>query len=215
MRLGDGATPDSRRALLIKWSLAGFAAGALAILPHELGHYLVYLAMDVPDLALHYETVTWDSQEFWDAVRREDFAAAAAVAPVWGVALASAGGPLVTYAMVAACCYGCARWHPYPVLVTVGYLSPLRILVALGHGVRVLLGHDPAASYDEVRVAALTGIPVQLLVALGIIVIAISGVWLARYLPRGRRTVAVVSMLVGAVVSTGLYLGCVGPWLLP
>ncbi len=215
MRIGGGATPDSRRALLIKWLLAGFAAGPLAILPHELGHYLVYLAMDVPDLALHYETVTWDSQEFWDAVRREDFAAAAAVAPVWGVALASAGGPLVTYAMVAACCYGCARWHPYPVLVAIGYLSPLRILVALVHGVRVILGHDPVASYDEVRVAVLTGIPVQLLVALGIIVIAISGAWLARYLPRGRRTVAVVSMLAGAVVSTGLYLGYVGPWLLP
>ena len=100
-------------------------------------------------------------------------------------------------------------------LVAIGCLSPLRILVGLVHGVRVLLGHDPAARYDEVRVAALTGIPVQLLVALGLLVVVISGAWLARYLPRGRRTVAVVSMLAGAVVGTGLYLGYVGPWLLP
>ena len=210
-----GAAADSRPALLLKWLRAGFAAAPLGILLHELGHYLVYLAMDVPNLALHYETVTWDSQEFWDAVGREDFAAAAAVAPVWGVALAAAAGPLVTYAMVAACCYGCTRWHPYPVLVAIGYLSPLRILVGLVHGVRVLLGHDPVASYDEVRVAALTGIPVQLLVAFGLLVVVISGAWLARYLPRGRRRVAVVSMLAGAVAGTGLYLGYVGPWMLP
>lgn len=213
---GAGDAPDSRTAIHVKWSLAGFAAGAFTTLPHELGHYLVYLAMDVPDLALHYETVTWDSQEFWEAIRREDYAAAAAVAPIWGVALAIAGGPLVTYAMVAACCYGCARWRPYPVLVAVGYLCPLRILVALAHGVRVLLGQDTsAASYDELRVAALTGVPVQVVVGLGIIVIVISAAWLARYLPHGRRTVAVVSMLVGGVAGAVLYLGYMGPWLLP
>lgn len=209
-------TPESRTAILVKWSLAGFAAGALTILPHELGHYLVYLAMDAPGLALHYDRVSWDSQEFWEAVRREDHAAAAVFAPIPGVAAALAAGPLVTYAMVAACCYGCARWRPYPVLVAFGYLSPLRIVVALMHGVRVLLGQDASgASYDELGVASLTGIPVQVLVGSGIVVMAISGVWLARYLPRGRRTVAVVSMLAGAVVGARLYLGYVGPWLLP
>ena len=212
---GAGDAPDSRTAILVKWSLAGFAGGSLTILPHELGHYLVYLAIDVPNLALHYESVSWDSQEFWEAVGREDYAAAAVSAPIWGVALALAAGPLVTYAMVAACCYGCDRWRLYPVLVAVGYLCPLRLLVALVHGVRVLLGHEPSASYDELRVAALTGIPVQVLVAFGIIVVAISGAWLARYLPRGRRTVAVVSMLAGAVAGTVLYMGYVGPWLLP
>ena len=209
-------TPESRTAILAKWSLAGFAAGSLTILPHELGHYLVYLAMDAPDLALHYDRVSWDSQEFWDAVGREDYAAAAVVAPIWGVALALAAGPLVTYAMVAACCYGCARWHPYPVLVAIGYLAPLRLVVALVHGMRVLLGLDASgASYDELAVAALTGIPVQILVGFGIVVIAISGAWLARCLPRGRRTVAVASMLAGALAGGVLYVGYVGPWLLP
>ena len=211
-----GDATDSRTATLVKWSLAGFAAGALTILPHELGHYLVYLAIDVPNLALHYESVSWDAQEFWEAVGREDYAAAAVSAPIRGVAFALAAGPLVTYAMVAACCYGCARWRPHSVLVAVGYLCPLRIVVALMHGVRVLLGQDAsAASYDELGVAALTGIPVQVFVAFGIVVMAISGSWLARYLPSGRRTVAVVSMLAGAVAGAVLYLGYVGPWLLP
>ena len=49
---GAGDAPDSRTAILLKWSLAGLAVPPLAILPHELGHYLVLLALDVPDLAL-------------------------------------------------------------------------------------------------------------------------------------------------------------------
>ena len=131
------------------------------------------------------------------------------------MALSSAAGPLVSYAMVAGCCCGCVRWRPYAVLVAVGYLCPLRLLVGILHGVQVLLGGDPPASYDELRVAELTGIPIQALVGFGVAVVCVSGSWLARYLPRGRCTLAVASMLAGAVFSVVLYFGYVGPWLLP
>ena len=117
--------------------------------------------------------------------------------------------------MVAGCCYGCVRWRPYAVLVAVGYGCPLRVVVGVQHGVQVLLGGDPPASYDELSVAALTGIPVQVLVGFGVAVVCLSGAWLAKYLPRGRRTLAVTSMLAGAVFSGALYFGYVGPWLLP
>ena len=210
-----GEAPRSRTAILLEWSLAGLAVPPLVILPHELGHYLVLLAIDVPNPAMHYATVTWDSREFWEAVRREDYATAADIAPIWGVALSSAAGPLVSYATVAGCCYGCVRWRPYAVLVAVGYACPLRVLVGVQHGVLVLLGYAPPASYDELRVAELTGIPVQILVGFGVAVICISGALLARHLPRGRRALAVASMLAGAVFSTVLYWGHVGPWLLP
>ena len=212
---GGGGAPGSRTAILLEWSLAGLAVPPLAILPHELGHYLVLLAMDVPNPAMHYATVSWDSREFWEAVRREDYVTAADIAPIWGVALSLAAGPLVSYAMVAGCCYGCVRWRPYAVLVAVGYLCPLRLLVGVQHGVQVLLGGDPPASYDELSVAALTGIPVQVLVGFGVAVVCIAGAWLAKYLPRGRRTLAVTSMMAGAVFSAVLYFGYVGPWLLP
>ena len=68
---GGGGAPGSRTAILLEWSLAGLAVPPLAILPHELGHYLVLLAMDVPNLAMHYETVSWDSGRFWEDVRRD------------------------------------------------------------------------------------------------------------------------------------------------
>ena len=171
--------------------------------------------MDVPNPAMHYATVSWDSREFWEAVRGGDHGTAANIAPIWGVALSLAAGPLVSYAMVAGCCYGCARWRPYAVLVAVGYACPLRLFVGVQHGVLVLLGGDPPASYDELLVAELTGIPVQVLVAFGVAVICVSGAWLARYLPRDRRTLAVASMLAGAVFSGVLYFGYAGPWLLP
>ena len=195
--------------------MAGLAVPPLAILPHELGHYLVLLAIDVPNLAMHHASVSWDSREFWEAIRREDYVTAADIAPIWGVALSLAAGPLVSYAMVAGCCYGCVRWRPHAVLVAVGYGCPLRVLVGVQHGVQVLLGGDPPASYDERSVAALTGIPVQVLVGFGVAVVCLSGAWLATYLPRGRRTLAATSMLAGAVFSAVLYLGYVGPWLLP
>ena len=194
---------------------SGASGAAVAAFPAPLGHYLVLLAMDVPDLAMHYESVSWDSREFWEAVRREDYATAADIAPIWGVALSNAAGPFVSYTMVAGCCYGCVQWHPYAVLVAVGYACPLRVLIGVQHGVLVLLGDDPPASYDELSVATLTGIPVQVLVGFGVAVICISGAWLARYLPHGRRALAAASMLVGAVFSAVLYFGYVGPWLLP
>ena len=189
----------------LRWFAGGLVAAPLGILPHEIGHYLVLLALGVPDLALHFVGVTWDLEEFWLAVWREDYATAATIAPLWGVALSDAAGPLVTYALVLACCYGCATWRPHAALVAVAYFAQARINVATQAG----------ANFDELRVAILTGIPVQVLVGPALLFLAVSGIWLLRYLPRGRRIVAAVSMAAGMVVSLVAYAGYVGPWLLP
>ena len=55
------------------------------------------------------------------------------------------------------------------------------------------------------------------LVVVGVLLVflAATGTWLLRYLPRGRRIVAAVSMVVGMIVSLVAYAGYVGPWLLP
>ena len=207
--------PVSRRRIALQWGLGGLIAAPFAVLPHELGHYLALLALGVPGLALHYSAVTWDLREFWEAIQRADFDAAAAVAPIWGVAVSDASGPLVTYAVVAACCYGCARWRPHPALVAVGFLAQVRIGAGARHVVRAAFGMDRPANYDELRVSMLTGIPVEALVAFALVTLLVSGFWLARYFPRGRRIVAVVSMVGGMAAGLYLYAGVVGPWLLP
>lgn len=208
----------------LRWFAGGLVAAPLGILPHEIGHYLVLLALGVPDLALHFVGVTWDLEEFWLAVWREDYATAATIAPLWGVALSDAAGPLVTYALVLACCYGCATWRPHPALVAVAYFAQARINVATQYAWRRLFNSElpsdleamaAGANFDELRVAILTGIPVQVLVGPAQLFLAVSGIWLLRYLPRGRRIVAAVSMAAGMVVSLVAYAGYVGPWLLP
>ena len=207
--------PVSHRAVTLQWGLGGLVAAPVAILPHEVGHYVVLLAFGVPDLVLHYVAVTWDLREFWEAIQRADFDGATAVVPIWGVALSDAMGPMVTYAIVAGCCYGCVRWRPHPALVAVALLSQLRIRAGAGHVVREALGIGRPANYDELRVAILTGIPVEALVGLALLTLLVSGFWLARFFPRGRRIVAVASMTGGMAVSLYLYAGVIGPWLLP
>ena len=207
--------PATLRAVSLQWFLGGLPAAPLAILPHEIGHYLVLLAFGVPDLTLHYVAVTWDLREFWEAIQRGDFDGANAVVPVWGVALSDAMGPMVTYVIVAGCCYACARWRPYPAFVAVALLSQLRIRAGASHVVGETLGMDRPANYDELRVAVLTGIPVEVLVAFALLTLLVSGVWLARFLPRGQRLAAVATMTGGIAASLYLYTGVIGPWLLP
>ena len=207
--------PATLRAVSLQWFLGGLLAAPLAILPHEVGHYLVLLAFGVPDLTLHYVAVTWDLREFWEAIQRADFESANAVVPIWAVALSDAMGPMVTYAVVGGCCYACARWRPYPALVAVALLSQLRIRAGASHMVHEALGMDRPANYDELRVAVLTGIPVEVFVAFALLTLLVSGIWLARFLPRGQRTAAVGSMTGGMAASLYLYAGVIGPWLLP
>ena len=207
--------PETLHAVSLQWCLGGLLAAPFAILPHEIGHYLVLLAFDVPDLTLHYVAVTWDLREFWEAIQRADFDGANAVVPVWAVALSDAMGPMVTYAIVAGCCYACVRWQPFPAFVAVAVLSQLRIRAGAGHVVREALGIDRPANYDELRVAVLTGIPVEALVGFALLTLLVSVIWLSRFLPPGRRLVAVGSMTGGMAVSLYLYAGVIGPWLLP
>ena len=220
----ETAAADSLRRTALRWFAGGLVAAPLGILPHEIGHYFVLLALGVPDLALHSVGVTWNLEEFWAAVMREDYASAAAVAPLWGVALSDAAGPLVTYAIVLACCYGCATWRPHPALVAVAYFAQARINVAATHVFRRLFRSDlpsgvdafaAGSNFDELRVAVLTGIPVQVFVWFALLFLAATGAWLLRYLPRGRRIVAAMSMVAGMIVSLVAYAGYVGPWLLP
>lgn len=201
--------------IALAWFAGGLFAVPIAILPHEVGHYLVLLALGVPDLALHHMAVTWDLQEFWESVLREDHATAAGVAPIWGVALSDAAGPLVTYGLVAACCYGCAYWRAHPLLVAVGYVSQLRIWPGARHVFRNMVGIESSANYDELRVSILTGIPVQVLVGFALAVLVVTGIWLARSFPRERRVAAPASMVLGTAAGVFIYARYVGPWLLP
>ena len=191
----------------LRWFGAGVLTGPFAVLPHEIAHYAVLLAIGAPGLVFGPLAIGWSNQAFYAAFGAGDYAAAAAVAPIWGVAFADIAGPLMTYAIVAACCYGCSRWGGLALFVAVAYAAQFRITTGTGHVFRALLGTPipPTANFDELRFAALTGIPVTVPVLLNVAVLVVSGLWLLRYFPSGRRRVAMPAVAAGIGVGLFLY----------
>ncbi len=144
-----------------------------------------------------------------------DLAAAAEVAPVWGVATALAMGLVATYAVVLACCTLCAKWKAHPLLVAMGYLSNLRIFAALIAVVLTLGGARVNAVCDECWLERITGIPLAVLALPGVISLVGAAIWLWRYFPRDHRRVAVGAMCLGIAMGLAFYAGFLGPLVLP
>jgi hypothetical protein len=80
---------------------------------------------------------------------------------------------------------------------------------------RSLAGWPLRSGADEVHLAALTGIPLALLLAAGLLTLVGGGLWLARTIPRRTRGAALAGLAVGLAAGLVLYLGLLGPWLLP
>ena len=206
----------TRRQVALQWGISGLLAPPLAVLPHELGHHLVHLELGLPDAALHYSSASWTgSGVFWDAIRQGNHAAAAAIAPVSGVATSYAMGLAATYLVVLACCWLCTKWRPHPLLVAVGYLSNLRIVGPGSVVVLQMLGFGVRSTCDECQLSVLTGVPLGILVLLGLVSLVGAGIWLTRYFPRANRRIAAASLVLGLAIGMAVYRLFLGPLLLP
>ena len=194
---------SARRRTALRWGVAGVLAPPLTVPPHELGHYLVYAWLGLPDVALHYGSVSWTgSSAFWDAIGQGDHAAAAAIAPVSGVATAYAMGLVATYLVVLACCWLSVKWRPHPLLVAVGYLSSFRITASLAVLVLPWFGVTVRSTCDECQLSILTGVPVAVLTLPGLVSLVGAGIWPARCFPRRESTRR--RSLTGARIRCGL-----------
>ena len=193
--------------IALRWFGAGLLTGPFAVLPHEIAHYVVLVGIGAPDVAFGPLAIGWSNQEFYAAFGAGDYAAAEAIAPIWGVALADIAGPLMTYGIVAACCYGCSQWGRRPLFIAVAYAAQYRITTGTGHVFRAMLGTPipPTANFDELRFAALAGIPVSVPVLLNVAVLITSGLWLLRYFPKGWRLVAIPAVAAGIGIGLFLY----------
>ena len=186
--------------------LAGWSAlmAPLSVLLHETGHFAVARTLGFP-ARLRVASIS-DGAELGQA-------------PDWMVASQAAAGPIVTLALVLVAARLYARdptrlWAlalaaaaPVRFLVTGAYLGAL-ILVAL-RGSR--FGGTP--NFDEYNAAMAMGVPALPIAAAVTVLLAVFWIWLARSIPRGRRTLFILAIAVGAV--TGMYLWMeVGPSLL-
>jgi len=198
------------------WLLAGVVAFPIAVLSHELAHYLAYRLFDVPGVTLHFGSVSAPVLDlFWERVRSGDRAGAAALVLPWQVTAAAGAGLVATYMTLILCCIGARVAALRPWCVAIGLVAPVRI----ASGIPTLLAYARAerlfAGTDEGSVAQFSGIP-PLLPRVNRNRAAV-GRWtmLIRSIPRGTRTVALVAVLAGICAGGVLYAKVVGPALLP
>ena len=216
--ISDGAQPAraSRKRVALRWWFWGAVSAPPTILVHELGHFLVFWGLGFPGAVLHYGSASFSgSDDFGRAVLEGDFAAAAEVAPVWGVTTMFAMGLVATYVVVLACCFLCAKWKAHPVLVAMGYLSNFRITAALGVLVLPIFGARIEAGCDECWLERITGIPLAVWALPGVVSLVGAGIFLWKYFPRENRWVAVTAVVLGMGMGVVFYAGFLGPLVLP
>jgi hypothetical protein len=198
------------------WIGASVIAVPLGVLLHELGHFLAYRAFGFQDVALHYSSSTHSVERtLWQLVFRGDFAAAAALLPLWKVALGTAAGILATCAVTFVCCVLAARKNPHPLAIALGIFAPVRFLSGLPTIVMKLLLKPISVGTDEAHLAALTGIPLMVLSVAGLLVLVLAWNWLIRRIPRDHRWISLASMVSGLALGISLYFWVLGPRLLP
>jgi hypothetical protein len=203
--------------LAATWIGAAIIAIPLAVLLHELGHFLAYWAFGFQGLALHYSSSTHAVEtRFWQLIYSGNVERAAALLPLWKVGVATTAGILFTYLVTIGCCVfrseeksapsgDCAR----------ASFAPVRFLSGLPTIVAALSGRRVSAGTDEAHLAALTGIPVLLLNVTGLLVLVLAWIWLLRSIPKDHKWISLVSVVSGLALGIFLYFSVLGPRLLP
>jgi hypothetical protein len=189
--------------------------GPIAILLHELGHLIFFLAFHAPGTTLHYASADWASSDrFWELASAGNLAGAAALLPLRVEGFSLLGGILATYLTVFVCVIA-ARRTPRPFVLALGLAATSRLVSAvLVLGV-IVVGIQAHPGTDEARLAMVTGLPMALTCAVSVCVLVGGWVWLIRAIPRGRRIALLLPILVGVAAGIALYMTVVGPRLLP
>ena len=202
--------------LALAWIGASVIAVPLGVLLHELGHVVVYLAFGFPDVVLHYNSATYSAERtFWQLISRGNVAAAASTLPLWKVGLATAAGLLVTCAVAFVCCLFAARKNPQPLVIALGVFAPVRFLAGITVLTAWLSGKPVRAGTDEAHLAALTGVPIILLIFAGLLFLVLVWIWMVRSIPQDHRWVSLGALVPGLALGIVLYFWVIGPWLLP
>ncbi|MDQ3674360.1 MAG: hypothetical protein M3365_08300 [Gemmatimonadota bacterium] len=136
--------------------------------------------------------------------------------PAWQLATVAAAGPMVTVATVLLCCYLAVWYRPHPLIVTAGLVAPLKFSVGLVFIYYWLAGvRNSSPNFDEFNLARHAGISPFIPILIGVAVLVGGALWLVRSIPKGERTPALATSIVGAAVGLALYARVLGPRFLP
>lgn len=196
----------------------GAIAFPIAVLLHELGHFMGYTVFGFPDPVLHYGSAGWADDAQIALLEAGDLEAAAAIAQPWQEAVAGALGPIFSYLILIMCILAVRRSGPGPfsLVLGVGLVTPLRWLPAIPLLAVRLAGVQWTVRMDEAKLAERTGIPENLLLVLGVAALVFGYWFLVTAFPRGERARAIIPTLVGALAVGGpLWVLWLGPLVLP
>jgi ribose/xylose/arabinose/galactoside ABC-type transport system permease subunit len=135
--------------------------------------------------------------------------------PLWKVSVATAAGVATTCAVTLVCCLFVARKNPHPLVVALGFFAPVRFLSGLPTIRLWLAGKPVRAGTDEAHLAALTVIPLPLLIFGGLLFLVLVWIWMVRHIPQDHRWVYLGSLFSGLTLGSYLYFWMIGPSLLP
>ena len=202
--------------LALTWIGASVIAVPFGVLLHEVGHVLVYVAFGFPDVVLHYNSATYSAERtFWQFISRGNIAAAAATIPLWKVGIATAAGILVTCITAFVCCLFASRKSPHPLVIALGVFAPVRFLSGIPVLTAWLSGRPVRAGTDEAHLAALTGIPLIVLVFAGLLFVAVVWSWMIGRIRRDHGWVSLGGLVSGLALGIVVYFWMIGPRLLP
>ena len=167
----------------------GALAFPIAVLLHELGHFVGYSVFGFPDPVLRFSSAGWADEQFDSLMAAGDVEAVLAV----------------------------RRFGPGPLslVLGVGLVSPLRWLPAIPLLAIKIVGVQWTTGMDEAKLAERTGIPEFPLLLLGAACLVLGYWFLVTAFPRGQRARVVVPTLVGSVVGGVLWVPWLGPLVLP
>ena len=186
----------------LSWALAAAIAAPLAIVLHELGHFVVGLAFGVPDLVLHYGNVS-------DSADKTGI-------PLWQRGLQAAAGPLATLLIVLGCCVAVLRIGPKPWAVAPAFAAGVRSVgIGVAYLVVRILGKPAQGNFDEMNAATRLGLPPELVIASNVLILLGAWVWLTYRIPSGQRVATLTATVLGTAVGLALYVGWLGPLALP
>jgi hypothetical protein len=188
---------------------------AVALVPvavqlHELAHFVTDLAFGHPDPALHYASAGFaGEQEFWSLVRRGEWAAANQIVNVRHAGISALSGLLVSYLLIGAGVWRATRASPV-----------LPLAIALGSAARfplvlLLYAFGRAEHTDEAHVSQALGVPLPLMFGIAAAALLAATVAGWRILRRRSGTRLVLPLFAGVVAGTVLWIGIVGPAVLP
>jgi hypothetical protein len=193
------------------WAVASFP---VAVLSHESAHYAAYRVFGFSAPQLHFGSASSPAVElFWQRMREGGLASAALVLPPEEVGIAALAGLIATYVVILACVL-LAKRRPHPFWFGLGLVAPLRFLGSLFVVVRLVFGVTGRNGSDEAHVAGTLPLSELLLHLTGIAVLIISWVALIRLIPRDIPRIR-ITVIAGIVAGGALYIGALGPILLP